>query len=205
MGSAERHRRISELLPWYVNGTLDASESAAVDEHILDCEECSRDVTMLRETATAMKRETVVPLPRRALYRGTQATARRRLPDNTLKATAIAATLVLAVVAGVALFPTDSSEVNYRTVTDSGAASSIDYVVAVEMAPGTSRDEADAVFVELGARSVAEPRSGSTYRVVLSSRSASLDEVTELQARVESHASVVRASVVGVELPARAR
>lgn len=34
------HRRIWELIPWVVNGSADAAERAAVEEHLRDCADC---------------------------------------------------------------------------------------------------------------------------------------------------------------------
>jgi len=49
----ELHARTQGLLPWYVNGTLDAAERAAVDAHLAQCEECTADVR--REQALAVQ------------------------------------------------------------------------------------------------------------------------------------------------------
>ena len=45
------HQKILELLPWFVNGTLKEDEQSMVNEHILDCRECHRELEILSETA----------------------------------------------------------------------------------------------------------------------------------------------------------
>jgi hypothetical protein len=45
------HQKILELLPWFVNGTLQGDEQSLVSEHILDCSECHRAMESLTETA----------------------------------------------------------------------------------------------------------------------------------------------------------
>jgi anti-sigma factor RsiW len=51
-----KHQEIIESLPWYVNGTLDQAERAAVVQHLATgCEECAREVKSL----TAMQRAVV--------------------------------------------------------------------------------------------------------------------------------------------------
>ena len=37
-------REIRELLPWYVNGSLDAAEHEAVESHLASCEECRAEL-----------------------------------------------------------------------------------------------------------------------------------------------------------------
>ena len=51
-----KHQEIIESLPWYVNGTLDQAERAAVTQHLAaGCDECAREVKSLRATAEAVK------------------------------------------------------------------------------------------------------------------------------------------------------
>jgi anti-sigma factor RsiW len=47
------HQRTQELLPWFVTGTLDPEESAAVEQHLLGCADCSAELSSLRVFQTA--------------------------------------------------------------------------------------------------------------------------------------------------------
>lgn len=44
-----QHIAAADLLPWFVNGTLDAGEHAQVERHLTTCIACTQDVLMLRE------------------------------------------------------------------------------------------------------------------------------------------------------------
>ncbi|HEX6200130.1 MAG TPA: zf-HC2 domain-containing protein [Thermoanaerobaculia bacterium] len=43
-----------ELLPWYVNGTLEAEESHRVERHLAGCTPCRGELALCREMATAI-------------------------------------------------------------------------------------------------------------------------------------------------------
>ena len=42
------HQQVQTLRPWYMNGTLDAGEVAAVEAHLAECAECREDLAMER-------------------------------------------------------------------------------------------------------------------------------------------------------------
>jgi len=44
-----QHIAAADLLPWFVNGTLDAGEYAQVERHLATCIACTQDALMLRE------------------------------------------------------------------------------------------------------------------------------------------------------------
>jgi hypothetical protein len=51
-----KHQEIIESLPWYVNGTLDQAERAAVTQHLATgCDECAREVRSLTAIQKAVK------------------------------------------------------------------------------------------------------------------------------------------------------
>jgi len=43
------HREVERLLPWFVNGTLDAEEKILVERHLEQCRPCRQESTELRE------------------------------------------------------------------------------------------------------------------------------------------------------------
>jgi len=54
---AGEHAQVAELLPWLVNGTLDAASAARVRAHLDDCAACRADFERERELAAAMAAE----------------------------------------------------------------------------------------------------------------------------------------------------
>jgi hypothetical protein len=52
---AERsHGDLTELIPWYANGTLSAEERAMVEEHLKTCGACRQELQFLRNVNAAM-------------------------------------------------------------------------------------------------------------------------------------------------------
>jgi len=45
------HQKVQELLPWFVNGTLNERDQSMVNEHLQRCNECRQDVENLIETS----------------------------------------------------------------------------------------------------------------------------------------------------------
>lgn len=48
------HQDVWELLPWYVNGTLDDTEREAVKQHISNCQRCETELNQCRIIASAI-------------------------------------------------------------------------------------------------------------------------------------------------------
>ena len=51
------------LLPWYVNGTLDATEAALFEAHLAQCEECRADLAANRALREAYAEAPVTAEP----------------------------------------------------------------------------------------------------------------------------------------------
>jgi len=49
------HREVSELLPWYANGTIEEEERGAIADHLRDCAQCRRELQGLGEITQAAR------------------------------------------------------------------------------------------------------------------------------------------------------
>lgn len=49
------HQKVWEILPWYVNGTLESHEHEFVARHILRCQSCADEVRRCQSMATAVR------------------------------------------------------------------------------------------------------------------------------------------------------
>jgi anti-sigma factor RsiW len=84
------HERADELLSEYLDGSLDADRTAALERHLADCPECRRSLTLLRRTLRVVERLPQVRAPerfaRRVEHRARRAGLlrgrRRRLSDR---------------------------------------------------------------------------------------------------------------------------
>src|SRR5215510_9623301 len=48
------HQKVWEILPWYVNGTLEVGEHDFVARHLLGCQTCADEVARCRSLAAAV-------------------------------------------------------------------------------------------------------------------------------------------------------
>jgi hypothetical protein len=50
-----QHQKVWEILPWYVNGTLEGHEHEFVARHILRCQSCADEIVRCQSIATAVR------------------------------------------------------------------------------------------------------------------------------------------------------
>jgi anti-sigma factor RsiW len=55
MNGSDRHRHVAQLLPWYVNGTLESRDRDAVTVHLSDCLACREEVVQCQTLAAAVQ------------------------------------------------------------------------------------------------------------------------------------------------------
>ncbi|MGF1528098.1 MAG: anti-sigma factor family protein [Candidatus Competibacterales bacterium] len=57
----DEHRQVWELLPWYVNHTLDEAERSLVERHLKSCLICRQELQQLRQTGRQVRNGTPTP------------------------------------------------------------------------------------------------------------------------------------------------
>jgi len=166
------HDTVQQLLPWHVNGTLAADETARVEAHLAECEDCRHDLACERELAREVA---LLPLD---IDEGWQALA-MRLPDTRASDTArrvplfsrsgpvgwavggaLAASVVLSV-AIVGLQRPAAPAQTYRTLGSPAAAASGQVVVLFR--PDTPEQQMRTLLAAQGARVVDGPTAAGAY------------------------------------------
>ena len=67
------HQQVMELLPWYVNATLQPEERTQVEAHLKGCQECARELEQALELQHAVSGD---PAPEPSPFQFTRALAR---------------------------------------------------------------------------------------------------------------------------------
>jgi Putative zinc-finger len=190
-----KHQEIIELLPWYVNATLNPGERQRVQDHLAGgCSECAREIkslTAMRQAEVALANEAPEPSPfllNRALAQ-IEDQERGRPQDSTQKEgefrrrmtafreawwpktpvfarMALAAQLALVVVLGtVAVYQYYHPQVVYRTASGTGGVSTSGVKISVMFNEGASEQEIRQVLGEIKGQIVAGPSAQSLYTV----------------------------------------
>jgi anti-sigma-K factor RskA len=168
------HEQAQMLLPWYVNGTLDAQEKADVEAHLAACAECRTDVeaermlaaeleSMPLETAhgweaLARRLDVVAPEPEPEPARPIAFLRRPVRLGWAIAAQALAAALVFAVMTAV---PGAPSAPIYHALGSRSAAAPANIVVLFD--PQTSEQAMRAALIEADARLVDGPTATGAY------------------------------------------
>lgn len=159
MDTEDRCERFDELLPWYVNGSLDA-EADAVREHLADCARCRGEAEWLA-TVGAHLRGSAAPSSRpvkeasfSTLLQHITADDQRR--QRSYLAMAAALLLTVAVTFGLVLSWQPLAP-RYHTVTDPVAPAGRTVLMELELAPDAPLSSLYDVLERHGAVIVAGP------------------------------------------------
>ena len=199
------HDNVDRLLPWYVNGTLDAVERNEVERHLESCERCGANLAMLTDVGLAVQNAgptPLVPEPDAGVLFDTIDRAasrqRRRLAVSGLAASLIVAAVVMSVLLPAG-GPRDTSPAPFETASAGGTLT--DYVFELRFTADAGRDAQAAVFDTIAAREIVALDDSGAYRVVLRLPAASLSELEAFTLGIESRPAVDSVDVVAVQLP----
>jgi anti-sigma factor RsiW len=155
------HDAVQQLLPWHVNGTLTAEETARVEAHLAQCDECRDDLAGERDLAREIA---LLPLD---VDEGWQAMAlrvgaapagndngrvpllRRQVPAGWAVGGAIAASLVLTVAATSLQRPAESGQTVHTLGSPAADASG---QVVVLFRPDTTEQQMSTILAARRAR-----------------------------------------------------
>jgi len=170
------HKVVDTLLPWFVNGTLDADEHALVERHLVECARCRQEIEWLRGLHAALVAGEAGQAGSGAFrkLRRRLATPRRRgsgVARGLLRGPwthwVIGAQLVLLATLGTVTFQTVFQDpdrtARYRTLGATDAATQARGILVVVFDPGTPEAELRRVLREAGARVVDGPTASNAY------------------------------------------
>jgi hypothetical protein len=213
MSQMHDHDEIDLLLPWYVNCTLEPAEHNRVMKHVATCARCQENVALLTDVRAAVVRHKatpIVPQPRvsELLESISADNSLRHLDAWQFKPLFAAAAITFLLIATLLVTnPDDSSGTpqQFETATSRPDGTSMDYVLRIQFESTTSQTERDQVLQDIGARDVSGSIDEGSYRVIVQSSAASLEELDRYTRNLESLPEVTSVSVVALQLPMKAK
>ena len=199
------HTRVERLLPWYVNGTLDAEDLRLVERHLDSCRTCESDVELLRHVAGAVTAATPVPLvPEssaadfidRLPADGMPMRSRRRSAWLLAAAAALAAILLSARIENV-------PAPDYRTAADVSTLAPQSFVLEIYLEDTVDSSERVRLFEAIGAHTLTTEPDIGRFEVVVSVRAGDGDDLASYTAQLEGLTGIRSARVIALHLPVR--
>ena len=176
---ARSHDAVWELLPWYINGTLEASEHALVDQHVRACLLCHRELDGQQRLHELVRQSDTV----RILSRSSFETLMRRIDSGVSAETGrsigyrarvvawlpIAAAVLAVSVLLIVLFSTSPDRSGeFRTLTSETPNRQYD-LPALQMvfAEQATQEDIHSVVAAVGGRIVDGPSGAGVYTIEL--------------------------------------
>ena len=193
------HLEISELLPWYVNGTLDGDEKRRVRRHLESCPECQADRDFLRSVSAAVRKSSPAPIvptaPVESLLASIDAVESPAV-SRDVGWFRVAATVAAIFVAGAIYYYADGRGADrsplrsaaFETATETVDLPSLRYRLQLEFHQGTSVAERRAVIDALDGREVSAE--GELVHVQVQIPGGTLRDVERYTESIQSHPAV---------------
>ncbi|MGI9203137.1 MAG: zf-HC2 domain-containing protein [Woeseiaceae bacterium] len=206
---SEIHNEARELLPWYINGTLESDQEAMVREHLNACNECRDDYEFLGNVDVAVNNSSpapIVPQPPIESFLARIDAAEKAPKGRDYRALwAVAASLVVAILVAVSFLdertPVTDIPSRFETATSASNSVSMDYVLHIRFENSTAMDQHARIIESFGGRNAVAERDG--YRMVVSVPATSLQEAEEFTASIEARPEVKSVEIVALQLPVR--
>ena len=203
------HDEIRALLPWFVNGTLDSTEQDRTRQHLDLCPDCRRDLSellALRESILSPAVSVLPPKPNAQdfLNRLDQPlSADGRLARSRHQLLVAASIGLVAIGAGLYLFATRSPPAGNTYLTAAGAQATreFEYVLELRLAAGTGTAERADLKHSLDALALNGPDERGRYQLQVRLPAYSLAELDAYCRELETHAAIVSAEAVALQLP----
>lgn len=187
------HEEVQELLPWFVNGTLDQGELEQVEAHLAECPECRAELTAERQLAAAIESSPADTegawermeqrLDAKAAQSITPAPSLlgKRVPVGWAIAGPIAASVAVAAVM-LTITPRTVTEPQYRALSAAQAPAAANLIIQFQ--PATQVRDMQAALQSVDARLVDGPTETGAYllRVDGSKRPFALKQLRDNQA-----------------------
>lgn len=179
------HRQCWELLPWLLNGSLDATESQRVRQHMDECSQCAREYQSQARLQQMMQREESIlytpHAPLRKLMERIDAAEvkknacaddapqplRTAMPRRRQWLAAAVVLQTLGLIAMATILSWKSAEVReaprYSTLTSAPAVLPHGPAARVVFAPSTSLEQLDELLRTQGAQIIAGPSEAGVY------------------------------------------
>jgi len=174
------HQSAQELLPWFLNGTLDADESGQVEQHLHTCAACRSELQCLRELQSAYVESDLAPAAEAAFGRllprlAPPAPADRRRASGAgagaawpglfpvwLKI-ALAAQFGVIFALGWAVLQPERSASAFHVLSAPGAPAHVAGDLVVVFDPAAPQREVERILLRAGARVVDGPTSSNGW------------------------------------------
>jgi len=165
------HSEMQELLPWFVNGSLNEAEQSRVDAHLGECPECKLAVEQLVTVSAEFNLSTDIPddlvdAGRRGLDRFMEGLPPRRDSVRTRRVRSAVAVCGVAVIAIAIAFAIPGGD-TFRTLSKVLPASETRPVVQVVFSPEATEKTIRELLLQDGNEVLSGPTRQGVYRVAL--------------------------------------
>lgn len=208
MKSKTTHETIWELLPWFVNNSLETSEHRQVALHVTQCTLCQSEIRVQQRLQKQLLASETFPDKQEKAYQRVLEQIHNVTPIKKLNnkqkyfkfqpvPLSLVASLFVAIVAG-ALFMGGEQQKNYSTLTDSGYSqnNSGQFLARVIFKQRTSQQKIKSLLAAYRAKIVAGPDVRGIYTVDFSDKMSVETRFNKLLSKLQQHNEILLVTAI---------